>query len=120
MCFRSKFKVQCSGFKVIRSDWRTSNGANLSRQAPRRKIAPKRIEEGEKLVLFPAISAHAGPGMKPDPSAQPQRTVASSSGAESRAERTQSKSPQIPDYELVRCIGRGSYGDVWLARNVLG
>ena len=28
--------------------------------------------------------------------------------------------PQIPDYELLRCVGRGSYGDVWLARNVLG
>lgn len=24
--------------------------------------------------------------------------------------------PSIPDYELVRCIGQGSYGDVWLAR----
>ena len=28
--------------------------------------------------------------------------------------------PSIPDYELLRRIGRGSYGDVWLARNVLG
>lgn len=28
--------------------------------------------------------------------------------------------PSVPDYELLRCIGRGSYGDVWLARNVLG
>ena len=28
--------------------------------------------------------------------------------------------PAVPDYELLRCIGRGSYGDVWLARNVLG
>ena len=28
--------------------------------------------------------------------------------------------PQIPDHELIRCIGRGSYGEVWLARNVLG
>jgi len=26
----------------------------------------------------------------------------------------------VPDYELLRCIGHGSYGDVWLARNVLG
>jgi serine/threonine protein kinase len=28
--------------------------------------------------------------------------------------------PAVPDYELLRCIGRGSYGDMWLARNVLG
>src|SRR6058998_3021329 len=28
--------------------------------------------------------------------------------------------PTIPDHELLRCIGRGSYGEVWLARNVMG
>ena len=28
--------------------------------------------------------------------------------------------PQIPDHELLRRIGRGSYGEVWLARNVMG
>lgn len=27
--------------------------------------------------------------------------------------------PPVPDYELLHCIGRGSYGDVWLTRNVL-
>jgi WD40 repeat protein len=28
--------------------------------------------------------------------------------------------PTIPDHELIRLIGTGSYGDVWLARNVVG
>ena len=28
--------------------------------------------------------------------------------------------PGIPDHELLRRIGSGSYGEVWLARNALG
>jgi TolB-like protein len=28
--------------------------------------------------------------------------------------------PQIPDFDLLHCIGRGSYGEVWLARNIVG
>ena len=28
--------------------------------------------------------------------------------------------PSIPDHELLRVVGRGSYGEVWLARNVMG
>jgi len=28
--------------------------------------------------------------------------------------------PAVPDHELVRCIGKGSYGEVWLARNAVG
>ena len=28
--------------------------------------------------------------------------------------------PEVPDHEMVRCIGQGSYGEVWLARNAVG
>src|SRR5512147_2380363 len=30
------------------------------------------------------------------------------------------KIPSIPDHTLIRSIGRGAYGEVWLAQNVLG
>src|SRR5262245_26778331 len=30
------------------------------------------------------------------------------------------KPPIIPDHTLVRPIGRGAYGEVWLARNIMG
>lgn len=38
----------------------------------------------------------------------------------SRASQQRSSPPRIPDHELLRVIGEGSYGEVWLARNVLG
>lgn len=28
--------------------------------------------------------------------------------------------PVIPDHELLKCVGRGGYGEVWLARNIMG
>ena len=28
--------------------------------------------------------------------------------------------PQVPDYDLLSCIGNGAYGEVWLAKNVMG
>jgi serine/threonine protein kinase len=31
-----------------------------------------------------------------------------------------SDSPVIPDHNLIKCIGRGAYGEVWLARDVIG
>jgi len=38
-----------------------------------------------------------------------------------RSARGQSTLPShIPDHELLRRIGGGSYGEVWLARNVMG
>jgi protein kinase-like protein/concanavalin A-like lectin/glucanase superfamily protein len=34
--------------------------------------------------------------------------------------RTSISLPLVPDHELIRLIGQGSYGEVWLARNALG
>src|SRR5438445_3925126 len=36
------------------------------------------------------------------------------------AARDRSALPQIPDHELIRNVGGGSYGEVWLAQNALG
>ncbi len=30
------------------------------------------------------------------------------------------EAPRIPDHQMLRCIGRGSYGEVWMARAVTG
>jgi hypothetical protein len=35
-------------------------------------------------------------------------------------ERSHLNAPPIPDHELLRCIAKGSYGSVWLARTILG
>src|SRR5215471_7048148 len=37
-----------------------------------------------------------------------------------RLSRIAGPAPIIPDHEIVRCIGQGSYGEVWLARNAVG
>jgi len=33
---------------------------------------------------------------------------------------SQAEPVPIPDHQLLKCIGRGSYGEVWLARNMMG
>ena len=33
---------------------------------------------------------------------------------------TKSRAPRIPNHEMIRAIGRGSYGEIWLARSMLG
>jgi len=54
------------------------------------------------------------------------KTVSNTAGSDPvvgpRSQRSflSSQPPAIPDHELIRCIGHGSYGEVWLARNRLG
>jgi WD40 repeat protein len=49
-------------------------------------------------------------------------TVVDASGAPAAPEEiiASHPAPAVPGHELLRCIGRGSYGEVWLARNVMG
>jgi hypothetical protein len=60
----------------------------------------------------------------PDPHPIPRdkllNNVASPASPRPRSREPPPAPPTIPDHELVRCIGRGSYGEVWLARNVMG
>ncbi len=41
-------------------------------------------------------------------------------GAQGRAPDETEPAISIPDHDLVRCIGQGAYGQVWLARDILG
>ena len=58
----------------------------------------------------------------PTPSEAPIHTVAA--GSSSEAARLvpggRAQPPRVPDYEVIRRIGVGAYGEVWLARNVFG
>ncbi len=41
-------------------------------------------------------------------------------GSENGSSASHRVPPHIPDHTLIRCIGRGAYGEVWLARSVIG
>ncbi len=59
----------------------------------------------------------------PTPVADTSRTVADDSRTVADSCATVSKAPtpaDIRDHELIRRISHGSYGEVWLARNVMG
>src|SRR6059036_654908 len=59
---------------------------------------------------------HQSAGAKPATVAYDSRTVAEPSASL----RTPCTPADIRDHELIRRIGQGSYGEVWLARNVMG
>src|SRR5256885_11520820 len=69
--------------------------------------------------------------MKPEPQGSDESTVHDLRGAplvqlstlspsRAQAEAIPAEPPRIPDHQLLRCMGRGAYGEVWLARSVLG
>jgi serine/threonine protein kinase len=49
-----------------------------------------------------------------------QTLTATSHGTEKQDSATGDQEIVIPDHELLRCVGRGAYGEVWLARNAIG
>ena len=54
------------------------------------------------------------------PAMSPSSELRFSSVSPSQPSTKNSQPPHIPDHELLRRIGVGAYGEVWLARTVLG
>jgi serine/threonine protein kinase len=64
--------------------------------------------------------AHVAPVLDPGTSAgQPEPSATAPRGPANSGEPSRRK-PAIPDHELLRRIGAGSYGEIWLARTVMG
>ena len=73
---------------------------------------------GLRMQKAPAADSetHRAPNELPQTLADESRTVAEAPGPA----RTAAAPAEIRDHELIRRIGQGSYGEVWLARNVMG
>lgn len=94
-------------------------------------VRVKQVIEGKSWdrvfssVREPSLKAMTSSAPEPQPEKE-------AGGASARAEKQPESSaevvrkagalalPSVPDHELLRCIGRGAYGAVWLARNVMG
>src|SRR6059058_2728367 len=56
-------------------------------------------------------------GVGPPLTGPPQQTPAEPAASRPVASDPQDRRPPVPDHELISHIGRGSYGEVWLAKN---
>ena len=70
-----------------------------------------RMKKEKEFLETPMLDSwdDFSPAHKTPPPAAPASAIAARESA-----------PAIPDHELLRQVGRGAYGDVWLARDVLG
>src|SRR5438552_4087569 len=83
--------------------------------------APKRSEGGQEGNCSPGVAPLLGAvGGGSGYSRRESVSGDSLSDSSSAQGSTHSQPPLIPDHQLLRCIGRGSYGEVWLACSVLG
>jgi serine/threonine protein kinase/Tfp pilus assembly protein PilF len=58
--------------------------------------------------------------MKNRLSAEPAPAAGPSADGSNTQTQTNGPPPNVPDHQLLHIIGQGSYGEVWLARNVMG
>ena len=66
------------------------------------------------MAINPLLMPHEGPGEQRITDNSPFGVLVNAGGLAS------SLPLSIPDHELMRCIGTGSYGEVWLARSAVG
>ncbi len=81
----------------------------------------------EKLATATSTPSTSMPPQTASPSALPSSAGGSSIQADAPtfispgpAAARPDAGPQIPDHDLVRQVGKGAYGEVWLARDVIG
>ena len=85
----------------------------------------KQLLEEKIAMLEPALElAHARPRGDLETRAAPPRLVPATPGGAAPviAGLTGSLpgSPMVPDQALLRCVGKGAYGEIWVARNAVG
>src|ERR1043166_7486351 len=91
------------------------NGGRKERP-PRQKSQKKACMKVAKVAQFGSFTVRMEPGQIASFKGWPPLETPSTPTAQANNR----PPPEIPDHELLRCIGRGSYGAVWLARNMFG
>lgn len=90
--------------------------------SPRRWV--KRLLPGAGSAAVAAPADKTGGETEPSVAVAPGGTVIlppeAFAGGASAGGQPEWVPPSVPDHKLVRCIGEGAYGQVWLARDVIG